>query len=557
MNKREYIITLKNKEELLSFYNDMETKGGTSFIPNRAIPVKDRRPISRNTHYMLSVSEAEKIKKDPRVLSVELTFEEQGIQIKPSRSITSTLWNKSNTISSLHKNWALLRCVEGSQRSNWGIDGTTNVTGTANLTSTGKHVDVVVVDGHFDPSHVEFAVNADGTGGSRVNQFNWLSLTPEVTGGSAGTYVYPPYIDPSYPDNNNNGISDRTENNDHGACVASIVAGNTQGWASDAVIYNISPYFSNPNTGINAGTAMDYVRVWHNSKPINPVTGRKNPTITNHSYGISNSIEVSSITQVRYRGVVNNGPFTSSQLTAFGIYNYDSGGGVFVADFPTRSIAVDADLIDAMNDGIIIVGAAGNEGVKVNNYSNNINDDYNNYLVSNGQLYFYSQGALLATPGSIYVGGVSIRVNETKISYSNCGPRIDIYAPGQLIMTALNSAGFVGDPRNSTYRLTKVGGTSFSAPQVAGALACLAEQWPTMTQEQALRYITENAKVNQMTDTGGGTTDFFSLQGSENRYLYYVKERQEQGQVSPKVNQGFRPTSGMTWPRPRIYRYGR
>lgn len=554
MRKKEYVITLKNKDDLPSFYNDMETVGGSLSIPNRAIPVKNRRPVSRNTTYLLTEFEAKKISKDHRVLSVELTFEEQEVQIKPSRSITSTLWNKSNTISSLHKNWGLLRCVEGSQRSNWGSDGTTNVTGTASFTSTGKHVDVVVVDGHINPDHVEFAVNADGTGGSRINQFNWLSLTPEVTGGSAGTYVYTPYIDPSYPDNNGNGISDRTENNDHGACVASVFAGNTQGWASDATIYNISPYSSNPNTGINF---MDYIRVWHNSKPINPVTGRRNPTITNHSYGINNSIEISSITQVRYRGVVNNGPFTSSQLIAFGIDNYDSGGGVYVAEFPTRSPAFDADLIDAMNDGIIVVGAAGNNGVKVNNYSDDINDDYNNYLVSNSQLYFYARGALLATPGSIYVGGVSTRVNETKISYSNCGPRIDIYAPGQLIMTALNSEGFVDDPRNSTYRLTKVGGTSFSAPQVAGALACLAEQWPTMTQAQALQYITEHATVNQMTDTGGGTTDYFSLQGSENRFLYYVKERQEQGQVSPKVNQGIRPTSGMAWPRPKIYRYGR
>jgi hypothetical protein len=78
-----------------------------------------------------------------------------------------------------------------------------------------------------------------------------------------------------------------------------------------------------------------------------------------------------------------------------------------------------------------------------------------------------------------------------------------------------------------------------------------------MTQAQALRYITENATVDQIADTEGGPGDDLSLQGSENRYLYYVKEREEQGQITPRANQGFRPTSGMAWPRPRIYRYGR
>jgi hypothetical protein len=547
MSRREYIITLKNKEDLPAFYNDMETRRGTSSIPTRAIPVKDRRPVSRNTHYLLSESEAIKIKKDPRVLSVELSFEEQGIKIKPSRSVISTLWNKSNTIATGHQNWGLLRCTEGTQRSNWGNNGTTNVTGTATLTSTGKHVDVVVVDGHFDPTHAEFAVNNDGTGGSRVNQFNWYSLNPQVIGDPADTYVYTPYVD---------GVSDLTDDNNHGSTVAGVVAGNTRGWASDATIYNISPYGSNPNY-FAAYYVIGYLRAWHNSKLINPVTGRKNPTISNHSYGAYSEIPITSISQVRFQGTVNTGPFTSNQLSAFGIFNYDSGGGVYVAQIPARSSAFDADLIDAMDDGIIIVAASGNQFTKIDNPSSDINADYNNFLVSDGLLYYYNRGSTLATPGTIQVSAIGITTNESKVSFSNCGPRVDIYAPGTLIMTTVNSGGFVNDARDPTDRWTKVSGTSFSSPQVAGALACLAEQWPTMTQAQALRYITENATVDQIADTEGGPGDDLSLQGSENRYLYYVKEREEQGQITPRANQGFRPTSGMAWPRPRIYRYGR
>jgi hypothetical protein len=546
MRKKEYVITLKNKDDLLEFYNDMETVGGSLSIPNRAIPVENRRPISRNTTYLLTEFEAKKISKDPRVLSVELTFEERGIKLKPSRSETSTLWNKSNTIATGHQHWGLLRCVEGATRSNWGSNGTTNVTGTATLTSTGKHVDAVIVDGHFDPDHAEFAVNADGTGGSRVVQFNWLSLNPQVIGEPAGTYIYAPYVgDPAL-----------TSNNNHGMGVAGVFVGNTRGWASDANIYNISPYVSNPNTDVPFNL-FDYIRAWHNSKPINPVTGRRNPTITNHSYGADADLPVTSISQVRFRGVVNNGPFTPSQLSAFGIVTYDSGGGVYAATFPLRSSAFDADIVDAIDDGIIIVSASGNSATKIDNFSSNISADYNNYIVSDGFLYYYNRGPLFATPGSIQVGAIAATVSETKATYSNCGPRIDLYAPGTFIMTTINAEGFVSDARDPIDRWTKVNGTSFSSPQVAGALACLAEQWPTMTQAQALRYITENATVDQIADTEGGPGDNLSLQGSENRYLYYVKERQEQGQITPRSNQGFRPTSGLAWPRPRIYRYGR
>ena len=546
MRKKEYVVTLKNKDDLPEFYDDMETLGGSTSIPNRAIPVKNRRPVSRNTTYLLTEFEAKKISKDPRVLSVELTFEEQGIQIKPSRSETSTLWNKSNTIATGHRNWGLLRCVEGATRSNWGSNGTTNVTGIATLTSTGKHVDTVIVDGHFDPDHAEFAVNADGTGGSRVVQFNWLSLNPQVIGESAGTYVYAPYI----------GGTALTNNNNHGMAVAGVFAGNTRGWASDANIYNISPYASNPNATVPVNL-FDYIRAWHNSKPINPATGRRNPTVTNHSYGADADLPVTSISQVRFRGVVNNGPFTLSQLAAFGIFTYDSGGGVYVAQFPLRSNAFDADVLDAIDDGIIIISASGNSSTKVDNFSSNLSADYNNYIISNGFLYYYNRGPIFATPGSIQVGAIAATVSETKATYSNCGPRMNVYAPGSLLMTTINAGGFVSDARDPTDRWTKVTGTSFAAPQVAGALACLAEQWPTMTQAQALRYITENATVDQIADTEGGPGDNLSLQGSENRYLYYVKEREQQGQITPRSNQGFRPTSGMAWPRPRIYRYGR
>ena len=551
MQEKEYVITLHDHKDLDSFYDDMESPGGDLFIPNRAISVVHRRLASRNTHYNLTDEEANLIRKDLRVLAVELSLEEAGLTISPSWTQSSNFWNKSNSVVNSHNNWGLLRVVEGVQRSNWGSNATSNVTGTINVTASGKHVDIVVVDGNMNPSHPEFAVNSDGTGGSRVNQYNWFLLNPAVTGGSTSTYLYTPYVDSSFTDYNFDGRSDRTTDNDHGAHVTGTFAGNTQGWARDATIYNINPYSSSPSV---TGNFLDYIKVWHQTKPINPITGNKNPTITNHSYGITTNKSISSITTVRYKGNVINGPFTSNQLLNYGIYN--TGGTASVSQ---RNTAIEQDFIDLMAAGVIVIGAAGNAYSKISLSTSTVNDDYNNYFSISGFTYYYQRGSITSAEGVITVGAINSLANDSKVTFSNCGPRIDVYAPGTSIMSSLNSnilSSSVTDTRNSTYFLNKYSGTSMASPQVAGVLACLAETWPRLSQTQALTYVQSRSKLNQITAGSGGVTDFTDLQGSPNRFLNFYKERSDTGQVGPKNNQGLRPSTGLAWPRPKIYRYG-
>ena len=405
---REYVITLHNFEDLDDFYQDMETPGGNLFIPNRAVDVTHRRPVSRNTNYMLTEEEAHQISQDPRVLAVELSIEEQGIKLVPlvdstliptnisEETLTPTwtegappvVWDKQDLYYSnaSQKNWGLLRCVEGVQRSGWGKDTATPYVYNAiiNVTASGKNVDLVIVDGHINPAHPEFAVNVDGTGGSRVNQFNWFSLNPLVTGTTATTYVYTPYIGATV-------IGD----NDHGAHVAGTAGGNTQGWAHDANIYNINPYTN------DSSYFLDYIKVWHTNKLINPVTGIKNPTITNHSYGPPPVVvSITSCTSVRYNGTVYTGPFTSNTLTNWGIYN--SGG---FTNTLQRNVSLEADFYDLMQAGIIVVSAAGNSYHKVALYSDIASNEYNNYyvvLITNVYYtVYYNRGSISAAPGVI------------------------------------------------------------------------------------------------------------------------------------------------------------
>ena len=95
-----------------------------------------------------------------------------------------------------------------------------------------------------------------------------------------------------------------------------------------------------------------------------------------------------------------------------------------------------------------------------------------------------------------------------------------------------------------------------ASPQVCGVLACALELNPHWTQVQAKAYITGIAKQNQVVGTSGGPADIRDLQGAANKYLYYRNDRPESGQTVPKNTQGVRPTTGLAWPRPKIYRYG-
>lgn len=535
---KEYIVTATSFEDLETLYDELETPGGSETVPDRSVECSLRRPISRNTHYLLTEDEAENLKYDDKVIDVISKDELDAIVIRPTWVQDSSYWNKSTTSTQTDKNWALLRCTEGSQRSNWGSNSTANQTGIVTTTSSGKNVDVVIIDGHINPDHPEFAVNPDGTGGSRVVPFNWFSLTAEAIGGTNGTYSYTPYTSStSYTG------SQLDIDNNHGMHVAGTVAGNTQGWARSANIYNISPYSTNPNSGAST-YFLDYIRAFHREKGINLNTGIKNPTICNCSFASSYAITRSTIGSINWRGTAYapTPSFTDAQLRSYGLVDFTSTVLYIAASIP----AIAADYADAIADGILFVGAAGNESTKID-ISSGV--DYNNTISYSTFVRYYHRGDSKHSSTMIQVGSISQLSNESKSTFSNCGPRIDVYAPGSSIMSCVhNDSVNVNDPRNSSYKLIKKSGTSMASPQVCGVLACLLETNPRMKQAEALNYITTFSKVGQITDTGGGYTDNTSLQGSQNRYLFFYNERPKSGSIQP-VNNGLRQTSGLVWPR--------
>ena len=548
----EYIITLQRAEDLDQFYEDMESTYGDAEIPNRIIECAYRRPLSRNTHYYLTELEAAQVAQDSRVESISRTIQDLGLQIGPMVKQSSNFWDKSSTNNSSHVNWKLLRGYERQQRANWGSDSTATVAGTIELTNTGNNVDVVVIDGHLPLNHPEFAVNADGTGGSRINQFNWFQYNGQVRGSSTGTYVYDFLTD-----------SASIANNNHGCNVGSILAGNTCGWARGANVYNISPY-----TGSTANATgysnyiydmLDYIRVWHQNKAINPKTGRKNPTICNMSFGFSGSYDLQTIDEINYQGVSYTRPVGGWTVSDRINFDLVAASGTNML-FYSRVSAIDADCVDLINNGIILCGAAGNYYM-YNDRSGGVN--YNNYLRSGLSLSYYMRGPSPgAADGVIHVSAIDSTVTERKVDFSNAGPRTDVFAGGTNIMGAYYSGG-VADSRDSNYQKGKMSGTSQATPQVSGLVACALETYPNMTAAEALSYIQNTANQNVLSQPAFSTTygssnylSYNSLYGGPNRYAMYRSERKTSGAVFPKVDYKTRPTSGRTFPRVKLRRYG-
>jgi len=558
---KEYIVTLHNREDLEDFYNDMETPGGDLYIPDRAVDLQLRRAISRNTHYMLTFEEAEQLKEDPRVWDVTSKDLLDAIEWKSEGYTESGTWRRAGLAfpQDNENNWGLYRHTQtANPGGNWGSDDVADKTASFTITASGKNVDVLIVDGSITTTagnHPEFAVNPDGTGGTRVQYFNWFSLTNQLGLGFNGTYDY-------------STIGSASDTN-HGCHVAGTVAGNTLGWARDANIYSLEfDYFGSVNYGpLSMSTMWDYIREWHNTKPINPDTGRRNPTISNHSYGstftkdslVTSNPNYDGIGAIRYRGVIldeyntNGNDVSDAQLEARGV-NVPADSNFTISAYTTDYVA---DVQDAISDGIIIVTSAGNHSQKNVLFGD---QDYDNILYlradSNYTAIVYSnrggQSAGKNVSQALVVGNLYDESDDKKDPGSVCGNIVDVFAAGYGIMSSVLT-GSRADLRDSNFYLSKYGGSSMASPQVAGVLALFAESNPNLTMSEAHDFITNTATPNIMYDTGtDDCTDFESLQGAANKILYWKNQRPETGLSFPKINAKVRPSSGRTWPRPRM-----
>jgi hypothetical protein len=513
--QKEYLVTVKDPAEFDGLHSELlEDRSRGHFlaqklngsnvsianIPDRPVELINYRPGSlRTAHYLLSDAEAADLRQDSRVLSVE-----PHIKHTPNIKVTkfaqqAGIFNKGTSLNNSFLNWGLKSCTS---EINPFTD--TQLSGTYPYVLEGEHVDIVLVDSGITPDHPEFKTNPDGTGVSRVKQIDWYTET-----GIPGTMPANHYRD----------------EDGHGTHCAGIAAGNRHGWAKKANIYSIKAIVDWGIDAIDIYDVFDLIRVWHTNKPVNPVTGRRNPTIVNNSWGFL-TYSYGNVTEFGHRNnVYNKSNFTTTERSAYGLVNYSFyyGGNVH----GVRVSSIDAEIADCIAAGVIVVGAAGNYYHKVDVPGG---VDYDNYYLDFFGGNYYHRGATpSATPGVICVGNIDSVNPEQKSVSSECGPRVDIYAPGTNIMSPYSTG--VSDPRSNSHYLAKLSGTSMSSPQVVGALALILQFKPWMTPTQSIKILNNSSVTNRISDIGTMSyTNYRSLQGGANKYLFMEYTGGENGE---------------------------
>lgn len=518
MFNSEYIVTLRKGVDPENFKDMMTSSGGPTYIPSREVVVVNEKPASiRSTEYAITPEEAAELRKHPDVLAVEA---DRYHDMKHSHARQFTNFQRSmQSLNPYSVNWGLKRTAMESYADPWTINNDYGYM----LDGTG--VDVVIQDDGVWAEHPEFA---DENGNSRVIEHNWFaeaglpgSMPPQHYGGTNLNY--------------------------HGTHVAGIVAGKYHGYAKGARIYSIR--FDSAG-GMATNEEFDLVRLWHDRKPIDPVTGYKRPTVVNASWGYSwylpNYVDNSNyqesddtITEVGYRGQVE----TSFSLINSSSYLRQKQFAPFGKRMGLSLAYVDAAVEDMIDAGVIFVTAAGNSQWK-NDVPGGI--DYDNYLKSNnnwpssfdfvipqGDPIYYCRKGSPTAPNAINVGSID-STSDHRSTFSEKGPRVDIHAPGSDIVSAGSPAvsdfdivefftrtKYYSKYRDTEYHNLRIGGTSMASPQVTGVLALFLQLNPWATQDDCLRFLNNHASKPGINDTGEDDARIAtSLNGSPNRYLF-------------------------------------
>jgi hypothetical protein len=312
----------------------------------------------------------------------------------------------------------------------------------------------------------------------------------------------------------------------HGTHVAGIASGKTFGWAKGAKIYSLKVSglegSGDSGTGISVTDCFNLVKLWHRNKPVDPITGRKRPTVVNMSWGYGTS--QTTVTSGNYRGTAWTTATTgyTSAIDRWTTAGIVSGGN---GRWSVRVASVDADVQDLADEGVIVCIAAGNNYDKQDVLTG---PDYNNYVVYSGGTLYYHRGSSPHSTTTFSVGCIDYDTYsglERTAYFSTKGPGTNIWAPGRYIVSSTsqtNTHGGVTYYDNPNYKQLNISGTSMASPQICGMSALYLQVNPTAKFAEVYEFFSKNSKaVLYSTNTSTDYTNYaISLMGSENKVAY-------------------------------------
>ena len=301
----------------------------------------------------------------------------------------------------------------------------------------------------------------------------------------------------------------------HGTHVAGTAAGKHFGWAKNARVYSVKVNglegTGDGGSGISISNCFDVIKLWHRNKPVDPITGRKRPTIVNMSWGYSTG--ASTVNSIVYRGTTyssSNDPSFSSRThlrDTYGFNNYLTSSGY---RSPVRVASVDTDVEELIDEGVHVCIAAGNNSFKVDVSGG---DDYDNIVFANSSSN-YHRGSSPYSTEAFMVGSLLAQSStaDNKVSFSTTGPGVDIYAAGDEITSCTSTTNKFSDAAyygGGSFRQCNIQGTSMASPQICGIGALYLQSNPMLTPAQ-LRTMIHNDSSETMEAgslTGYGDTN--------------------------------------------------
>jgi len=617
MTLKKYTIKVTEEQYWKEIYDTLCGISSCENIPDREVLCHDEKDHSptRGT-FVLHEYEAEELNNHPHIEWIELDPTEYP-ELYPKPSLYLNRWGQNvkvyrdcdfslssvataATVGELYRtNWGVVRTGIGTAGDFWGTTTGSSigpVLGDVSYSLTGKHVDTIIHDSGVLQYHPEFL---DANGQSRVRDI--------VLDG-------PYYIDPGYFDNvipavkytkpdgrvgiattaaeewweqsskrsvgfstigtvsivadytvqNTIGSGGTSHNlgSGHGTSAASLVAGKNFGLAFEANIWNMAGIGDNTSMAIETNYTL--MKLFHLYKPVNPITGVKNPTVVNGSWGYQAAFTSANVINYQFRSGVGTftGVGSTNQATAMkeGLNNQVSGAYKSWSG-SSRSNSTDTAASEMMNVGVIYVCAAPNNNQRLGIGSTD--PDRLNYMDDawfslgdsrfgglkvpcNHRDWMNPQGIGFNTTSDFHpvicVGAMDDTIStttlprgETKANYSNNGPGIDIWAPADETLAAglpNNGSGYNDFRRydNSLHFDNNFNGTSAASPVACGVVCLYMQTNPTASSKIVKEWIKRDGSrvvgtglyLDQYTDdtTSLYWTGSFNMRGAETRIIY-------------------------------------
>jgi len=611
-----YTLAVTSPEYWNTIHNALIVDSNEDGIPDRKVTCSDSKCHSptRGT-YLLTHEEASEISKHPQVKWIELSPTDHPHSypepqpdtkrfrknVKIYRDLTTSAFSISATSAEENRtNWATKRVGVTTNGKSW-----PNVTGNAavinddlSFSLTGKNVDLIIHDSGIMQYHPEF-LGDDGK--SRVRDIvldGPYYIDPAYFNSNGHTYTKPDgrtgitttsahawwensssrsgsfssVATVSIPNNytvaNTLGIggTSHTMTSSHGTGCAGLSAGKNFGLAFESNIWNMSA-ISSP-TSMTIESSYDLMKIFHQNKPTNTATGRKNPTIVNGSWGYFAGFNSGTNVMYSFKGSTGNftgyaSNSTGVQAMAYGL----TGGTSYDRQFATssRSSSTETAGDELINAGVIYVTSAGNSNQRLglglsdshlNDYLTTLNSadtrtgvpGYNvSGTVPSGHRNYIHPANIGYNTTTDYHPAVCVGAmddfiesdyQERKASYSNNGPGVDVWAPadetlsagmraanGDQLGTEINFSRY-----NSDFVDRYFNGTSAASPVVAGVVALFLQSKPSATSSEVKDFI--RTQASQMLPNSEWSNPYptdnnaeywreaYNNRGAENRVIY-------------------------------------